>query len=421
MKHTLKMATTAAVMGLTAVVTAPEAQAQTEEVNVLLFGMPYTRGLQAIAGDFEAQTGIKANIDVVGQDVFENRITLNFTGGARDIDVVHFPLIQVQRWVQADWMAPLTSEIRAFQDVDDIFPGTLNSFEVNGELWGVPFFAEVGMMAYRSDIIDSPPDTWVELDEVLDEVGGDIAGLAMRAGPAHSASMFVFPMLMHAYGGNFFADFPTDMTPIFDSPENLAALELYVKLMNEHGPEGISGFAHPQVIAAAQSGEVAVMVDASALAAQATNPEASRFAEEFDIALVPAGPEKRSPALAVHGLGVPAVARDVEASAMFIEWATSVETMTKIALNESYPDFVRASVAQNEEVRARYASIQDDYLDLRNEALALSDPLYRPLIPEWAEIGAALGEHVNAAVSGIVSPAEALAAGQADMEDIMGN
>ena len=75
--------------------------AQSDEINVVLFGMPYTRGLQALADDFEADTGIKANINVVGQDVFENRITLSFTGATGDIDVVHTPVIQVQRWVAA--------------------------------------------------------------------------------------------------------------------------------------------------------------------------------------------------------------------------------------------------------------------------------------------------------------------------------
>ena len=66
-----------------------------EELNVVLFGMPYTNGLQKLAGDFEAETGIKANIDVIGQDVFENRITLSFTGATGDIDVVHLSLIHI--------------------------------------------------------------------------------------------------------------------------------------------------------------------------------------------------------------------------------------------------------------------------------------------------------------------------------------
>jgi len=65
--------------------TGTPAFAQTDEINVVLFGMPYTNGLQKLSGDFEAETGIKANIDVVGQDVFENRITLSFTGGSGDI------------------------------------------------------------------------------------------------------------------------------------------------------------------------------------------------------------------------------------------------------------------------------------------------------------------------------------------------
>ena len=59
---------------LAGLVTNP-AHAAKSEINVLLFGMPYTRGLQALAADFQAETGIKANIEVIGQKVFENRIT----------------------------------------------------------------------------------------------------------------------------------------------------------------------------------------------------------------------------------------------------------------------------------------------------------------------------------------------------------
>lgn len=72
---------------------AAPAAAADRTVNVLLFSMPSTRGLPALADDFEAKTGIKANIEVVGQDVFESRITLSFTGGAQDVDVVHTPVI----------------------------------------------------------------------------------------------------------------------------------------------------------------------------------------------------------------------------------------------------------------------------------------------------------------------------------------
>ena len=36
-----------------------------EEINVVLFSMSYTQGLAKLADDFEAKTGIKANIEAV--------------------------------------------------------------------------------------------------------------------------------------------------------------------------------------------------------------------------------------------------------------------------------------------------------------------------------------------------------------------
>ena len=90
MKH---LCTTALVASFAMAAPFAPTAADAEEINVVMFGMPYTNGLRKLADDFEAETGIKANIDVIGQDVFENRITLSFTGGTGDIDVVHAPVI----------------------------------------------------------------------------------------------------------------------------------------------------------------------------------------------------------------------------------------------------------------------------------------------------------------------------------------
>ena len=105
------------------------------DVNVLLFSMPYTQGLAQLADDFKAKTGLTANIEVVGQDVFENRITLAFTGKTGDIDVVHTPVIQVQRWVQAGWLHPITAEVEGLDSKDDILAGPLDAYLVKGDYW----------------------------------------------------------------------------------------------------------------------------------------------------------------------------------------------------------------------------------------------------------------------------------------------
>lgn len=398
-----------------------------DEINVVLFGMPYTQGLQAIAGDFEEQTGIKANIDVIGQDVFENRISLSFTGKTGDIDVVHTPVIQVQRWVAADWLKPMTSDVDAMAGKDDILAGPLDAYKINGEQWAVPFMAGVGLMTYRQDILDEAgaevPQTWEEMLAVAEKINSDeTAAIALRAVPGQGFNMFIFPMIMRAYGGNFFEDYVNgDLTPAIDSPENLEALNIYIKLLNDYAPQGAGNFNFAEVNAAAQNGQIAFAVEGTGIVSQIVNPEKSQFAAQTGIALPPGGPAGRSPALGVHGLGIPASAENPELAAKFIEWAVSEETVTKIAMDNPFPDFTTGTVADNPDVIAKYAEVHPDFLKLRVEALDLAIGHYRPLVPEWPALGQAIGENINAAVNGLVSPEDALASAEQEMRDILGN
>ena len=395
------------------------------DVNVLLFGMPYTWGLAELADDFKAETGLTANIEVVGQDVFENRITLSFTGKTGDIDVVHTPVIQVQRWVQAGWLHPITAAVNGIADKADILAGPLDAYLVKGDYWALPFFAETGMMSYRKDILakagfDHPPATW---DEVLAFAKAanspDVAAFAMRAAPGQGFNMFVFPMIMRAYGGKFFAHYPDDLTPALNSPETLMALKLYIDLINNYGPPGGGNFNFSEIAAASQAGKLAMFVDGTSIVAQSLDPNKSQVIKEMGIAPVPTGPAGRSPAIAVHGLGIPADARNPDASFKFIEWATSSKTLAKIALSQAFPDFTRASVAKNPDVVAKYQSINPDFLQLRVDMLNDAIGHYRPLLPKWPAIGAAVGEHINAALNGLESPEDALKAADPEMAEIL--
>jgi len=423
MKHLFTTALVASLaIGAPFVPTAAEA----EEINVVMFGMPYTRGLQNLAGDFEAETGIKANIDVIGQDVFENRITLSFTGGTGDIDVVHAPVIQVQRWVAANWLKPITAEVNGMAVKDDIMAGPLDAYFINGEQYAVPFMAATGLMTYRKDVLDAAgvavPQTWQEMLDIAPKVTNDEhSAIALRAVPGQGFNMFIFPMIMRAYGGKFFEDYTGgDLTPAINSPETLEALNVYIKLINDYAPQGAGNFNFAEVNAAAQNGQVVFTVEGTGVVTQIVDPAKSKFADVTGIALPPGGPAGRSPAIAVHGLGIPASAKNVEASAKFIEWAVSPETMTKIALAEPFSNFTTGSVAENPDVIAKYNDVHPDFLRVQAEALNLAIGHYRPLLPDWPALGSAIGENINAAVNGLMSPEDALEAAEQEMRDILG-
>ena len=419
-----KLATSIRALSLAAVVTfgqAGLARAQ-DEINVLMFSLPYSRGLSKLTDQFEKETGIKVNLEIVGQDVFENQTTLSFTGRTGDIDVVHVPAIQLQRWVAAGWLDPIDDQVRGMKDAEGFYKSTLDTYLVDGKYYGLPFFVEAGLMAYRTDLIDKAPETWDETRATAKKVKTDqVAGIVMRTSPGQGFNMFVLPMITRAYGGKFFKDYPTDMTPVVDSPENLAGLDLYTAMMTESGPLGISNLNYPEAIATMQAGNAAMYIDGTANISQTLDPKKSRVADKIGLAQVPKGPAGRSPAIAVHGLGIPADGRNKEAAFKFIEWATSEDVETQIAINDAFPDFTRKAVGENKEVQAKYAKINPDLIRLRSESLAETIPNYRPLIVQWPEIGAAIGDNVNAALNGQKSNKQALEDAQQEVEDILGN
>ena len=416
-----KMPAFFAAAALTGIGAATPAVSQEEEIDVMMFSLPVTRGIAELTDQFEEETGIAVNVEVVGQNVFENQVMLAFTGRTGDLDVVHVPAIQLQRWVAADWLAPITEQVSAMDDADGFFTSALSTYEVEGEQYGLPMFVETGLMAYRTDLIDTPPTTWEETKALAAEVhSDDVAGIVMRTSPGQGFNMFVLPMITRAYGGKFFADFPSDMTPVIDSPENLEGLNLYTEMLTSSGPAGISNINYPEAVAAMQAGDVAMFIDGTSNIVPTLDPEASREAAQIGLAPVPEGPVGRSPAIAVHGLGIPSSSSKQKAAARFIEWATSEEVQTQIAINEAFPDFTRPAVGENEEVAAKYAEINPDLIEMRTASLEQTIPHYRPLIVDWPEMGAAIGDNVNSALNGLKSNADALADAQAEVEGILG-
>lgn len=397
------------------------AWAQEEEISVLMFSLPVTRGIAELTDQFEEETGIKVNVEVVGQNVFENQVMLAFTGRTGDLDVVHVPAIQLQRWVAAGWLTPMTDKVNGSDNAAGFFPSALTTYDVAGENYGLPMFVETGLMAYRTDLIDTPPATWEETKNTAAEVHSDeTAGIVMRTSPGQGFNMFVLPMITRAYGGKFFADFPGDMSAVVDSPENLQGLDLYTAMLTESGPSGVSNINYPEAVALMQAGGAAMFIDGTSNVVPTLDPETSSVADKIGLAPVPEGPAGRSPAIAVHGLGIPASSSKADAAYRFIEWATSEDVQAQIAINESYPDFTRPAVGEHQDVADKYAAINPDLIQLRSASLSDTIPNYRPLIPQWPEIGAAIGDNVNSALNGIITNAEALKNAQAEVQEILG-
>lgn len=401
-----------------------------ETIRLLAHDNPYVRSLRALAPEFEALTGAKVEIDPVGQAIMEQRLQLDFASKTGSVDVAYMPFIYTHQWASSGWVQPIDDYVERDKDeldMDDFIASAVDTMRYEDKLYGLPGFAEIGLMAYRKDVfekhgITEAPKTWDELLEVAKKINSkDMAAIALRTQRGQGMNIFVFPMLMWAYGGGFVKDFPTDLTPILNSEENLKALNMYKELIS-YGPSGAGNFTNSDIIAAMQSGKTAIIIDGTSVINEAIAADKNQFSDQIELALVPSGPAGSAPAYAVHGWAIPSFAKNPDVAWEFIKWATSSEVMKKVGMGEggeSYMDYTRESVGNVPEIIAKYSD--KNISNLRNEALKSARADYRPLVKEWAEIGDIFGGHINAAVNGQETPKEALDKSQKEVYEILKN
>ncbi|WP_159887737.1 ABC transporter substrate-binding protein [Paenibacillus puerhi] len=398
-------------------------------LNVVLVDNVNNRGISELAPEFEKATGIKVNVNVLGQDVAEKRMQLDFIGKTGDLDVAYMSFTLMQKWVKAGWVHPLDDFVKASPDVniDDFAKAPIDSLSINGKLWALPSFAETGLMAYRTDIfekngITAPPDTWDQLKEVAQKIHSkETSAVALRAKRGQGINMFIFPSMMWGFGGSYFKDYPNDMTPVLDRTENVKALEYYMDLVKNYSPSGAGNYSFAEVISAYQQGNAAITVDGTSIITQLFEEGKSKYAAQTKVALVPQGPSGRSPMIAVHGLAISESSKNKEAAFKFIKWATSADIQKRIALKDYNLDFTRVSVSEDPDIKKKYNFDNGNLIKLRTESLNIARPDYRPLIPEWAEIGDLIAAQVNGAVNGGVGAEAALKEANKQVTEVIKN
>lgn len=80
--------------------------------------------------------------------------------GADDPDILQLDVVWTAEFAAAGWLLPLD---RFAPDTDSFFPSTVVANQWAGTLYALPWFVDVGMLYWRTDLVDHPPRTFDEL------------------------------------------------------------------------------------------------------------------------------------------------------------------------------------------------------------------------------------------------------------------
>lgn len=160
--------------------------------------------------EFYEKTGIKVEMEILGNDDYANKAAIELAGKSDNLDVIFLrPLTDLKQYCQNGWLTDI-SRIGDDADFDlsDYFEASLDSCTYDGVLYGVPIVAESQIMYYRKDLLEakglSVPTTLDELEQVaaaLNDPANDMYGFFMRG--KSNALITQFSSILYSFGGRF--------------------------------------------------------------------------------------------------------------------------------------------------------------------------------------------------------------------------
>ena len=203
--------------------------------------------------------------------------------------------------------------------------------------------------------------------------------------------------------------------PMLDTPEAIAAADLFGRLMRNYGPDGVVSYTYEQVLATLKQGRANYSTNNQVFLVQMAQQD-SKVAKTCAFSMMPAGPKGRFPGLATHGWGIPAASKQKEAAWDFIVWAMSKQMVKRMFLEKHYSSVTRRSVIEmpefNASLRLNGFDVAKIYLDTI-EAGGKGYMAYRT-VPVYPQVDREIDAAIQSVISQQKTPAEAMKLAQAN-------
>jgi ABC-type glycerol-3-phosphate transport system substrate-binding protein len=330
--------------------------------------------------------------------------------GASDPDILQLDVIWTPEFAAAEWILPLD---RFRPDTAAFFPATIAANRWKDSLYALPWFIDVGMLYWRTDLMSAAPGTFADLVRVAQGARkrGKIQYGYVWQGARYEGLVVNFFEYLGAHGGRILDGGRVTV----NSPEGLAAL-------NEMREEIYgSGVVPPTVLTwheeesrfAFQNGEAAFMRNWPYPVPLLRDTANSRVAGKFAVAPLPAGPGGSSTS-AIGGaqLAINRHTEHPEAAWAVINYLTQPAQMRE-----------RAQVVG--QFPTRRGLYDDPGLE---SALALPPAIVRriiehaaprPVTPVYTQLSEILQIQLHRALTRQTSPAAALARAQEEMQRVL--
>jgi multiple sugar transport system substrate-binding protein len=397
-------------------------------IRALAIPHPASDAMRAMTPAFEKATGIKVVWEIVGTSDIVPKQMLAQTARDAAYDVYMVRGVSLAEYDAKHVLVDLGPYLRdpsltpAGYDYDDISAAFRQGLgEYKDKILGIPVAGESFFVSYRKDLFEkygkSPPDT---LDDLLAlakffqnrEPG--LYGISMRAETGRTFAL-AWELFTPAFGGAILDQQTWDVK--ISTPETLASLK-YILALLENAPPDIETYTWDAAVSAFAAGKTAMWFDATSLQPWIVDAAKSKVVGKVAYAPPPRGPKGRFGPVGGWSLGIPAAAKNKEASWAFVAWMTAKANAMETVARGGVPS--RLSVVDDPKFVANDPSMATA-LKGSLEAAANLIAINRRWVPATSEatrIHRVAGNYGGQALLKKLTPEAAVAAAVPELQEI---
>jgi multiple sugar transport system substrate-binding protein len=320
---------------------------------------------------------------------------------AGDPDVLELDVVWTSEFAAAGWLLPLKDPSI---DTAAFFPGTLRACRWAGALYALPWYADVGLLYRRTDLVPREPASLDELATFAQRgvTSGVPFGIAWM-GARYEGLVTVFVEYLGGFGGQIMDD---SMNVTVDAPEAVRALTFMRDQIARWkiAPNDVLTWHEEETRFAFQNGRSVFMRNWPYAYSAMADSGQSRVAGRYAVSPMPAAPGGR-PTAALGGAQL-AINRWTEhpaAAFALVQFITAPEQQLERAVSiGEFP--TRRAVYDEPSLRAALAIPADD----ARRAVESATP--RPVTPLYTQLSEILQIELHRALAGQLAPDAALSA-----------
>jgi len=384
--------------------------------------------MQELSAEWEKATGNTINWVILEENVLRQRVTTDIATRGGQYDVLTIGSYEAPIWGANGWLEPL-DDLGDDYDYADLIPAVKAGLSHDGKLYAVPFYAESSFTLYRTDLFEEAgiemPDqpTYaqiLEYAEKLTDKDNELYGICLRGKPGWGENMAFFGTLVNTNGGRWF---DMDWKPQLETQPWKDALAYYLDIMTKYGPPGAASNGYNENQALFQTGKCAMWIDATSAAGRVFDPSQSDVADKVGFTAAPiAKVENGNAWFWAWSLAIPTSSDNVAEAKDFVAWATSKDYIKMVGSEKGWvalPPGTRTSTYELAEYQdaAPFAATVLKSIQAADPSNPSAEPVpYTGVqyvsIPEFQGIGTTVGQNVTAALTGQMTPEQALSSSQ---------